>query len=139
MKIVILNNINKFKKKFYFFKNLNKNKSLKSFNILFLLNLFNVEIPDSTEPILGFAFSVFTLLLIALVSFINILGYFSALYLLNNNNFKNKISKYTRVIKVLQYFEKSSLIIIGIEVFFVLASLIFLIILSLIILGIIFV
>jgi len=134
MKVVILKNkINKLKKNYL----LNKYKSLKSFNLLFLLNLFNVEIPNSEEPILGFAFSVFILLLIALLSFINILGYFFAIYLLNNNNFKDKISKYTRIIKILQYFEKSSLLIIGIEVFFVLASLIFLIILSLIILGII--
>jgi len=128
-------NINILKHKFNYL--LNKDKYLKNFNLLFLLNLFNIEIPNSNEPILGFAFSVFILLLIALVSFINILGYFFAIYLLNNNNFKNKNSKYTRIIKILQYFEKSSLFIIGIEIFFVLASLIFLIILSLIILGII--
>lgn len=125
-KRVLVNNINS-----------HYNKTMTSFTFPFILNLFGVEIPDTNEPILGFAFSVFTLCLITLISFINILGYFASIYFINKYNVNSIFINYPWIIKILKYYEKSTLFIIIVEIIFILLSLIFLILLSLVILDII--
>jgi len=114
------------------------NNNSKSFVFTFLFNWFGIPIPDyNAEPIIGFAFCVFTLCFIALISFINILGYFSSLYIINKYDYNFKLSSYPWIIKIIRYFEKSSIVFIVIEVIFVILSLLFLVLLSLFILGVI--
>jgi hypothetical protein len=70
------------------------NTRRESFIFLYLYNLFGIEIPENNDPILSFAFSVFTLNSIALFSFISIIGYFTSIYLINKYDVETKFSKY---------------------------------------------
>jgi hypothetical protein len=134
--IIVTNITNLFNKLFHTYKYNNDDLS-KSFAFTILFNWFGVQIPDSSEPILGIAFGVFSLCFIALFSFINILGYFFSIYLINKYDINNKLSSYPWIIKIINYFEKSSIVFIVVEVLFVIFSLVFLIGLSLYILGVI--
>jgi hypothetical protein len=97
----------------------------KSFILPFILSKFDIQIPEGGEVITQYAFSVFIFSLIILLAFINILGYFISLHLVQRYDFKNKYPKFKIIIN---YFEKSTLIFVLIETLFVLLGLLFLII-----------
>ena len=75
------------------------------------------------------AFGVFILSLIALLAFINVLGYFLSLHLVQRYDIKNKYPKFSFIIN---YYEKSTLFFILIESLFCIGCLLFLIITALI-------
>ena len=118
-------------------KHILNNTTSNSFGFLFVLNWLGVTLPEEAEPIVQFAFSVFSFSMIILFCFINILGYFAALYILKIYKLQDKISAYPRFIKYLKFYEKSTFFWIAIEIIFILICLFLLIIFSLIILRII--
>ena len=66
--------------KYLLYNNLNYNKS---FFLPIILNYLNIEIPDDALPIINFSFGIFLLAIIALLCFLNVVGYLSAIILLN--------------------------------------------------------
>ena len=68
--------------------------------------------------------------LIALVCFVNIIGYIIVYIFLDQNNYE---TKYPKLIRYINYYKKSSLVYIGIEVLFCLTCLLLLVIFSLLI------
>ena len=77
-------------------------------NFFKLLGL-NVELNDSTSPLLLFACVVFVLSFIALLCFINILFYFTVFYITEHKIFLDKISKYTFLLKIVNWYKKMRL------------------------------
>ena len=124
----------KIKKKMKWFnKNLFKQKSFTyAFGLPFILSKFDINIPEGSEAITKYAFGVFILSLIAFLTFINVLGYFLSLHLVQRYDIGNKYPK----LKILvNYYEKSSLIFILMETLFCIGCLLFLIISALIYLN----
>nr|QCI56443.1 hypothetical protein [Hypsizygus marmoreus] len=114
--------------------NLNKNQQVKSsFLLPLIINNLGKDISNDAEPIILYSFSMFTLTLIALVCFINVIGYFISLYLIHKYDIDNKYPKLKRLIK---YYEKYSFTIILIEGGVCIIILVFIIIINLIISGI---
>jgi len=118
MKMLRLNNKLKF-----------NNKIRQSFLFPFVLDYFGLTIPENSEPIIQYVFGVTILSLIALISFINVFAYLFIMYSMNHYNLENKYPRFNRIIN---YYKKSSLIIIIIEFTLGLSCLLMLFILSLI-------
>jgi hypothetical protein len=96
--------------------------------LFLILNKLGIHVPAGSEVITQYAFGVLILSLIALLSFINVLGYFLSLHLLQRYEVD---TKYPRLKKFINYFEKSSLLFILMETLFCIGCLLFLIIISL--------
>ena len=101
-----------------------------SFLLPFILNNLGKDISPDAEPIMIYSFSMFTLSLIVLICFINVLGYLISLYLISKYNIDSKYSKLTKLIK---YYEKSTLLFVIIEGIICIIILVFMIIINLII------
>jgi hypothetical protein len=91
---------------------LNKNNFRQSFILPFILNYLDIKLPEGSETLTQYAFGVFTLSLVASLCFLNVFGYFLSLYLVQKYNIE---LKYPRFKKIINYYEKSSLIFIFIE------------------------
>jgi len=110
-------------------------KSRNSFSYIIILNLLGIKLPEESGPIIDYAFSMFSLSLIGLLCFLNIVGYLTTILIINNKIFENKIESRPFIKKMVEYYKKSSLIYVGIEIILCLVIFIFLIINSLIVLG----
>ena len=84
-----------------------------SFIIPFIFLKLGNEIPADVEPIITYSFNMFILSLITLVCFINIIGYFISIYLINKYDVEKRYPKY---IKIIRYFEKSQILFVIIEI-----------------------
>ena len=113
---------------FYF-----KNNSKYCFILPFIIKTLGKEVPAEADPFIKLSFNVLILLIIVLLSFINIIGYFICIYLINKYDIETKFPKFSWIIK---RYEQSSLIFVSIEIFIALFLLIFVIFLHLGILGI---
>lgn len=105
-----------------------KHKDLKnrqSFILPFILNILDINIPEGSENLTNYAFGVMTLSLIALLCFINVLGYFLSLYVLDKYNIETKFPKLS---KIKTYYKNTTLIFIIYESLFCIFCLLFLII-----------
>ena len=113
------------------YKNLQNSQSLRhSSSLLFILNYLNISIPDDALPLIHFSNGVFILSLVCFLSFTNVILYFLSIIVLRY--YKDQIlNKYPKLIKFFQYFEKSRLGFIIIEVILCYLCLIILIISSL--------
>ena len=112
---------------------LNYNPQYKySFLFPFIINSMGSNITNDSESIIRYTFSMFTLSLIVLISFINIIGYILSLYLLSKYDIENKYPKY---IKIIKYFEKSNKIFILFEIILCILILLFIILINLILCG----
>jgi hypothetical protein len=100
-------------------------KYKQSFSLLFVLNYFNISIPENAEPLIHYAFGVFITSFICLTCFINILMYFIALHMLNKYKIDDYLKKYPRIFKIFNYYLKTSLFFIVIETVICLFSLLF--------------
>lgn len=98
-----------------------------SFFIPFIFNQLGKELPTDNAAIVNYSFNLFILSLIALVCFINVVGYFLSFYLINKYDITNKYPKY---IKLINYYEKSTLIFIILESLICLLCLIFMVIIN---------
>jgi hypothetical protein len=108
----------------------------KSFLYPLLLSYLGVSIPSEAEPVLNYAFSVFTLSLIGLFCFINIMGYTLGIYYLEKLKIEDKTSSNRLLLKILKYFKRTSFLFLIIEIVLCLIVFLFLIVTSLFILGI---
>jgi|SRR5882757_1971404 len=116
----------------------NNNKKLHSFALPLILNFLGISFPsdNETNPFLTLITSVLILSIICLLCFINLIGYFSAIYFLRNNKYNLDI-KYPRLNKILKYFERTSLFYAVIEGVIAIFCIISIISLCLLFLGII--
>jgi hypothetical protein len=78
----------------------------------FILNSLGKDITPETEPIISYSFYMFMSALIVLSCFINIFGYFMAIYLIKRLDL---INKYPKLNKFIKYYENSNLFFIILE------------------------
>ena len=94
--------------------------------IPFIFSRLGADIPKDAEPIVTFSFNILILSLIILFCFVNIIGYFISIYLINKYNVEERYPKYSKLIR---YFEKSSLFFVVFEgimfIFFMLSIIVF--------------
>lgn len=90
--------------------------------LLTILNYLglNSVMDDSSEPIVKIGFSILLITIISLLCIINVMLYFVALQVLNNERILNKISKYVYLIKFLNLVKKTSVLGIVLEVIVIL-------------------
>lgn len=100
--------------------------------IPFIFKTLGSEISPEAEPIISFSFNIFILSLIALICFINIIGYFISIYLLEKYKVEEKFPKYY---KLMMYYKKRNIFFVIIEIIICFLSLITLIIINLGVLG----
>jgi uncharacterized protein Usg len=93
--------------------------------LFLILDWLGIELPESSETLTNYAFGVFTLSLVALLTFMNVLGYFLSLHLVQRYDISNKYPKFRRIVN---FYEKNSLLFILIETLFCIGCLLFLII-----------
>ena len=103
-----------------------------AFMLPLILNMLDINIPNEAEEIVHYNFAVMTLSIIILSCFCNVVGYLSALHILNQSNFiNNNKDKYPKLYKLFKYYSKSSLIFVFIEGLICVTFLLFIIISSL--------
>ena len=95
----------------------------------YILEVLEIKVPEGSESITNYAFGVLILSLVALFAFINVLGYFLSLHLIQRYDIKNK---YPKFIFIINYYEKTTLLFVLIETLFCIGCLLFLIITALI-------
>ena len=83
-----------------------------SFLFTFILDSLNINIPEDASQMVQYSFSIFLLSLICLLNFINVVGYLTAIYLINKYDIENKFPKFKRIIR---YYEKSSIFFVVLE------------------------
>ena len=108
------------------FKNNRKYKFQYSFILPLIFSKLDIDVTNIN--VTDFSYAILLLSIIALYSFINIIGYMLSYILIQNVNYE---IKYPIIKKILFYFKKSSLFFIIIEVIIVLICLLILIISSL--------
>lgn len=106
-----------------------KNNNIKhSFLFTWILTNLDINVNSSDSDITQLAYGVFLLSLVAILCFINILGYFSAYYLIQKSNYE---IKYPKLAGFINYYKKTNLIFLIIDVLLCLFCLSFLVIFSL--------
>nr|YP_010990970.1 hypothetical protein UYP79_mgp001 [Pappia fissilis]WOX61243.1 hypothetical protein [Pappia fissilis] len=111
------------------FKIKNKINLSYSFSLTFILSNLDIDVTNSDIALQAF-YGVFLLSLIAFVCFINIIGYIIVYIYIDKMNYE---IKYPKLIRYINYYKKSSLVYIAIDVFFCFICLLLLVIFSLLI------
>ena len=101
--------------------------------IPFIFSRLGADIPKDAEPIVTFSFNILILSLIILFCFVNIIGYFISIYLINKYNVEERYPKYSKIIR---YFEKSRIFFVTIEIFICFFCIFMVILLNIGVLGI---
>lgn len=99
----------------YFYNNKNPSAKInirQSFLFILILDKLNINIPENASAHVNFAFGIFILSLICLLSFINVVGYLTSIYLINIYDIEQKFPKLKTIVR---YFERSSLVMIVLE------------------------
>jgi hypothetical protein len=78
----------------------------------FIIYLFGLELPEDVAPLIELGLNVAMICLVVLLCFINVFGYFIAFYLLEYYNVDKKYPKFKGI---LNYFKKTSLIFLILE------------------------
>lgn len=115
---------------FNFFNNHNKDGYQYSSFLLFILNYFNVNIPEDPTPLEGFSYGVFLLSLVSIISFINILITFFILYKMKDYDYETKFINYPFIIRIIKLYLNVSILTIILECLFCFISLLLLLISS---------
>jgi hypothetical protein len=113
-----------------------KNNNKQSFSFFFILNFFNISLPIDAEPIINYSFGVLTLSLLIFFNIINAFFSLFSLYYLSKYGATDKLKNYPRLIKLMKYYEKTSLFYIFIEILMALLFTLIIIISSIFFLGI---
>ena len=98
-------------------------KIRQSFILTFILSNIDINIPEGSETLTNYAFGVMLLSLVALLCFINVLGYFISFYILDKYNIETRFPKLN---KIKTYYQNTTLIFIIYEALFCLCILLFL-------------
>lgn len=93
-----------------------KNNNRPLFSFLPILNFFNVSVPENAEPVINYSFGVLILSLLIFYSILNAFLSLFSLYFLNKYDINAKLRNYPRLIKVIKYYENSSIIFICVEI-----------------------
>ena len=99
---------------------------MKDLNFLkeFLLSYgINLNVDDSTSPVVLFALSVLILSVVSMWCFITIVLYLGFLYLMENKLLLEKVSKYSIIVKFISLYKKTRLIYLFVEIALFLISL----------------
>lgn len=104
-----------------------ENNYSKSFSLPLILSYLDINIPDNASTLTQWSFSVFLLSLIALICFINVLGFLFVYILIQKGNYE---LKYPRFKKIINYYKKSSILYVVIESLICFSCLLLLIIFS---------
>lgn len=112
----------------------NNNRLL--FSFLPILNLFNISVPENAEPVVNYSFGVLILSLLIFYSILNAFLSLFSLHILNKYNINEKLGNYPRLIKIIKYYENSSIIFICVEIAMALIFTLVIILSSLFFLGI---
>nr|YP_009912200.1 hypothetical protein [Dictyophora indusiata]QLD96637.1 hypothetical protein [Dictyophora indusiata] len=81
--------------------------------IPFIFKKLGNDMTTDAEPLVSFSFNILILSLIILTCFINITGYFLSIYLITKYKVEDKYPKFLKMIK---YFDKSSIFFVIIEI-----------------------
>lgn len=93
-----------------------KNNFKSAFSLHFLLSLFNISVPENAEPIINYSFGVLILSLLIFYSILNAFLSLFSLYVLSKYNVDDIFKSYPKLIRIIKYYETSSLIFISIEI-----------------------
>jgi len=100
-------------------------KTRQSLILPFILNILDINIPEGSENLTNYAFGVMIMSLVALLCFINVLGYFLSFHVLDKYNIETRFPKLSKIKK---YYKNTTLIFIIYESLFCIFCLLFLII-----------
>lgn len=84
-----------------------------SFLLTWILSNLNIEVSSTDSDVTQLAYAVFLLSLIAILCFLNVLGYFLAYYFFQKGNYEEKYPKLTGLIN---YFKKLNFVFLIIEI-----------------------
>jgi hypothetical protein len=107
-----------------------------SFSFFFLLNLLNISVPENAEPVINYSFGVFSLSILIFFCIINAFLSLFSLYFISKYDITVKLENYPKLIKIIKYYENSSLFYIFIEIIMALLFTLLIILSSLFFLGI---
>ena len=110
-------------------------KDRQAFTLPIILNWLDIQIADDAAHLVQFSFSIFTLSLVCLCCFLNVIFYLTSYILYHKYDVENKplpfikksINNYPRIRKYINYYINTSLIFVLIDVFLCLFSLIIII------------
>jgi len=105
----------------------NQNNYRKSFSLAFILSCLDLNINENSSILTKFSFSVFLLSLIAMLCFINILGFLFVYIFIQQGEYEKKYPKFKIIIN---YYKNSTLIYVIIEILICFSCLLLLIIFS---------
>ena len=74
-------------------------------NFLEFLNSIGIHVNENSAPILLFACSIWILAIVSMLCFINIMFYFSILYILDNEKVLIKLSQWPFLIKIINFYK----------------------------------
>jgi hypothetical protein len=106
----------------------NRIKYSKSFSLAFILSQLDINTIENASKITQLSFSVFIFSLIALLCFLNVIGFLIAYIYIERKDYE---SKYPRLKTLINYYKKSSLVFVIIEGIICLSCLLLLILFSL--------
>jgi hypothetical protein len=106
------------------------------FSFLPIFNIFNISVPENAEPIVNYSFGVLILSLLIFYSILNAFLSLYSLHVLNKYNVDKKLENYPRLIKIIKYYENSSMVFICVEIAMALTFTLIIIFSSLFFLGI---
>jgi hypothetical protein len=87
------------------------------FTLPLILSKLDIQIDDTDSNLIQYNYAIFVLSLIALLSFIDIIGYMIVYVIIQRSNLEEKIKvKYLRLSKYITYYKNSNLIFVGIKV-----------------------
>ena len=98
-------------------------KIRQSFILTFILSNIDINIPEGSETLTNYAFGVMLLSLVAILCFINVLGYFISFYILDKYNIETRFPKLS---KFKAYYQNTTLFFVIYESLFCLGILLFL-------------
>ena len=73
----------------------------------FLINTFDITLPEGSEKLVQYSFGVLILSLITLICFIQILFYFIVINLSNNKILLDKLSQYPILLKIFNLYKQT--------------------------------
>lgn len=117
-------------------KNSSKTSPRQSFLLPLILNILDVQLPEEASNIMEFSFGIFLMSLVSLLCFINVFGFSLSMYLIKIYNIETKFANFPILIKLIKYYEKSSLAGVIIEGLICIIFLVLIIIMCLLKLGI---
>ena len=98
-------------------------------SIHLILKYFNINIAENSEYIVNYSSNIFILLLVLLFSFLNVIAYFVSIILVNRYE-SFIVTKYPSLIKIINFYVKTSIFFVFIEILICLIIIIFLLYIS---------